>query len=42
MQVLPEPALPPGSWPTNLVIGYVAGYNYEVSHTCANLLSLQW
>lgn len=30
MQVLPEPALPAGSWPNNLVVGYVGGYTYEV------------
>ena len=31
MQLVPEPVLPAGSWPTNLVIGYVGGYTYEVS-----------
>ena len=30
MQVLPEPALPAGNWPKNLVVGYVGGYTYEV------------
>ena len=30
MQVLPDPALPAGSWPKNLVVGYVGGYTYEV------------
>lgn len=29
-QVLPEPALPAGSWPNNLVIGYVGGYTYDI------------
>ena len=31
VQLVPEPVLPAGSWPTNLVIGYVGGYTYEVS-----------
>ena len=31
LQVLPAPSLPAGSWPKNLVIGYVGGYTYEVS-----------
>ena len=35
VQVLPEPALPHGRWPQNLVVGYAAGYTYEVRPTVA-------
>jgi len=28
---VPKPVLPSGSWPANLVIGYVGGYTYEVA-----------